>query len=300
MPELPSRIDGEIIEAEHMNTVQDRAIQRVTSEAQRDSLYPAPIEGDTVWVADINQLQTWDGGGWRMTGLGIFVRLNGDTQMTGALQAFIGSETLPGVTFAGDPDTGMFQLDQNRIGFSTANTRRFDISFPMSTFRTLLRLENQLHALASDEAQLLIDGTDSARIQLRRSGVTEWWRFHIDASGVFHVQSSVNSGANWIDSIELDTAGTTLGHVAASSVSVDSGTIILHEDGSAEFNNGLVVDGYSTPPYTPQARNITASDIEPDPGEGKDGDVYIWYDNGGSNTGARVYVRVSGVWRGAV
>jgi len=64
MPELPSRIDGELIEAAHMNDAQDRSVQRYDSETQRDTLNPAPTDGQMAWIADIDKLQTWNGSTW--------------------------------------------------------------------------------------------------------------------------------------------------------------------------------------------------------------------------------------------
>ncbi len=64
MPELPSRIDGEIIEAEHVNAATIRSIQRYTNAAQRDSLNPIPETGQPAWIIDVAQLHVWDGSAW--------------------------------------------------------------------------------------------------------------------------------------------------------------------------------------------------------------------------------------------
>lgn len=64
MPELPDRINGEIIEASHMNDAQDRTVQRYTSAANRDTLNPLPVEGQMAWLSDVNQLTTYDGSKW--------------------------------------------------------------------------------------------------------------------------------------------------------------------------------------------------------------------------------------------
>ena len=64
MPELPDRIDGEIIEAAHMNEATIRSVQRYADEAERDALNPAPETGQPAWIIDIAQLQFWDGTEW--------------------------------------------------------------------------------------------------------------------------------------------------------------------------------------------------------------------------------------------
>jgi len=64
MPELPDRINGEIIEAEHMNSAQDRSVQRYADVTQRDSLNPAPEEGQMAWIESVNELQTYTGSAW--------------------------------------------------------------------------------------------------------------------------------------------------------------------------------------------------------------------------------------------
>ncbi len=77
MPELPSRIDGEIVEASHMNEATIRSIQRYSSEANRDSLNPAPETGQPAWIEDIAQLQAWNGTVWVVVGgTGVYLGLN--------------------------------------------------------------------------------------------------------------------------------------------------------------------------------------------------------------------------------
>ena len=84
MPELPNRIDGEIIEAAHMNDATIRSVQRYTTAAQRDSLNPAPEEGQPAWISDVNELTFWTGTQWLAVGDGVFLPLAGGT-ITGLL-----------------------------------------------------------------------------------------------------------------------------------------------------------------------------------------------------------------------
>jgi len=64
MPEIPDRIDGEIIAASHVNTNRDRTIQRYSSASNRDTLMPLPVTGDTAWLDNINQLTIYTGTTW--------------------------------------------------------------------------------------------------------------------------------------------------------------------------------------------------------------------------------------------
>jgi len=244
MPELPNRIDGEIIEAEHMNAATIRSVQRYTSEAQRDALNPAPEDGQPAWIQDSDMLTIWSGSQWIVQ----------TDQRNGSY-----------LLLSGGTVVGVLNLD------NIVNVNSSGIAFPGADF----------------------GGGTANQIGLR-------WKTPRVAVVVDNVLSYELADNADLAGYLLLTGGTLTGPLDAHSVNVQSGQIILHDDGSAEFNNGLVVDGYSNPPYTPQARNITASDIAPVDADGKDGDVYIWYDNGGSNTGARVYVRVSGIWRGSV
>jgi len=84
MPELPNRVDGEIIEAEHMNDATIRSIQRYTNTAQRDSLNPAPETGQPAWIVDIAELHVWTGTAWIVAGTGVFLPLTGGI-VTGTL-----------------------------------------------------------------------------------------------------------------------------------------------------------------------------------------------------------------------
>ncbi len=93
MPELPDRIDGEIIEAAHMNDATIRTVQRYASVTERDALNPAPENGQPAWIIDINQLQIWDGTDWKQINAdGLYLPLHGGTmdgrvinQSTGSL-----------------------------------------------------------------------------------------------------------------------------------------------------------------------------------------------------------------------
>ncbi len=93
MPEIPDRINGEIIEAAHINTNRDRTIQRYTSASNRDSLMPLPVTGDTGWLDDVNQLTIYDGSSWTVvSGQGVYLPLVGGT-LSGILNVVISGIT---------------------------------------------------------------------------------------------------------------------------------------------------------------------------------------------------------------
>ena len=112
MSKIPDVVDGEPIESAWGNqSIRDRTVQRMDTVADRDASIPAPGDGETVWIQDINELQIWDGSKW----LGIvsaddaeaFLKLTGGT-MVGDItmsQAFR-------IWFANQPNT-YIRLDGN-------------------------------------------------------------------------------------------------------------------------------------------------------------------------------------------
>ncbi len=100
MPELPNRIDGEIIPADHMNTVQDRSVQRYASVAERDTLNPAPVEGQMAYISDIDGVHVYVGTAWHSVGAGVFLLLSGGV-LSGALG--MGGNLVENI---GNPNTG--------------------------------------------------------------------------------------------------------------------------------------------------------------------------------------------------
>lgn len=61
---------------------------------------------------------------------------DGTVAMTGALQAYAGSESLPGIAFSGDTDTGIYRIGANSLGIATGGVLRgtFDTSGITGTF----------------------------------------------------------------------------------------------------------------------------------------------------------------------
>ncbi len=65
MTKVDDVVAGEPIEASWGNqSIRNRTVQRATSIADRNASWPAPEDGETVWIADVNQLHTFNGTVW--------------------------------------------------------------------------------------------------------------------------------------------------------------------------------------------------------------------------------------------
>ena len=64
MAEIPDVNPLEIIEIDWGNPIRDRTLQRYDDETERDNLVPFPASGDFAWIADIQEIQVYDGTGW--------------------------------------------------------------------------------------------------------------------------------------------------------------------------------------------------------------------------------------------
>jgi hypothetical protein len=65
LSKIPDVVDGEPIESAWGNqSIRDRTVQRMDTVADRDASIPAPGDGETVWIQDIDELQTYTGTRW--------------------------------------------------------------------------------------------------------------------------------------------------------------------------------------------------------------------------------------------
>lgn len=64
MPEIPDRLPGEIIAAEHPNVLRQRAAQRYLDVAARDASVPLPETGEPAYLTSTGLLQVFDGSIW--------------------------------------------------------------------------------------------------------------------------------------------------------------------------------------------------------------------------------------------
>jgi hypothetical protein len=55
------------------------------------------------------------------------VLADGSVAMTGALAVYVGSESLPGVAFSGDADTGIYRVGANSLGIATGGVNRMTV-----------------------------------------------------------------------------------------------------------------------------------------------------------------------------
>ncbi len=210
MPELPSRIDGEIIEAQHMNDATIRAVQRYDTEATRDSLNPAPENGQPAYIVNIQQLQIWNGSSWRPVGEGYFLLLSGGT-MTGDINVnnnnIIGIPDVPSGGSAA-ANANYVVVEDNKRVLKTGDEMSGDLSLPT---HTLLSKDAQFGS--GQEIQMLEDGSavignglkttaivvedvGSAAVAFNRTNAPVQWRFRIDPGGVMLLESSLD-GSSW-------------------------------------------------------------------------------------------------------
>jgi len=111
-----------------------------------DPLIVGALYQDTTATPDV--MKFWDGAAWLIAyattdvadhsslsnlatdAHNIYMRINGTLPMTAATPNFYGSESLPGITFDGDPDTGLYHQNTNVLGISVAgaNVATFDVA----------------------------------------------------------------------------------------------------------------------------------------------------------------------------
>lgn len=65
---------------------------------------------------------------------------DGSVAMTGALQAFAGTEGSPGVTFSGDADTGLYHVSANKFGLVAGGVSYLNISSAAIEAKTLVSI----------------------------------------------------------------------------------------------------------------------------------------------------------------
>lgn len=240
MPELPTRIDGEVIEAQHMNDAQDRSVQRYTNAAQRDTLNPVVQIGQMAYIDDPGLLQYWDGSAWRTA-----YTVDGDIQIDGTVIATAIRNTTN--TGAIREDGSISTIAINSVG----------------------------------DINIYTVGGDTASIRIREGGLAGTGFAVSDLDGVIAIYDYVfNQYVLWKD---------------------QGGPNTLRSRG------GFYVTEYdSTPPdggdiYGFQLRNVIVTDTTiPSASTGKDGDLAIQYTFAGEaqNEPAKLWVKVSGKWRG--
>lgn len=81
------------------------------------------VAGNTITAAGHNA--NWDDLASEMTNS---VAADGQTTMTGPLKAASGTAPAPGITFASDPDSGIYRVGSNNVGLAVAGAKVLDIS----------------------------------------------------------------------------------------------------------------------------------------------------------------------------
>ncbi|KKN12951.1 hypothetical protein LCGC14_1011350, partial [marine sediment metagenome] len=100
---------------------------------------PTGVNGMIRYNSDggVNNLEGFIAGSWEeLLNTGSSVTISGDLTMDVGAQFFLddGTATDPGLAFRDDPDTGLFRVGADTIGFSTGTTNRFQISTTEADF----------------------------------------------------------------------------------------------------------------------------------------------------------------------
>ena len=176
MPELPDRIDGEIIEAAHMNEATIRSVQRYASIAERDSLNPAPENGQPAWIIDVGELQIWDGAKWK----GYLPLTGGD--MTGGI--VMKSEVPSHLWWDRDDATVPWRMTQSSDG----NLRiQRDTG---SGYASVMDFTPE------DGAKFIGSSAYNSQAVFHNTARTHWFKFIIASDNSFRLQSS-EDGVTW-------------------------------------------------------------------------------------------------------
>lgn len=149
MPKYPTDVvAGEVIDpVTYGNPVRNRTVQRMSNSADRDASYPVPEAGDICYVADIAQVQIYDGTGWvRLVdedATDVFLRLTGGT-LSGFLELGDTSDSFQRLSLNRDGRTGRLETTGNGFNFFTMlTTGDFPIRFNPNQI-TVLRLDDDL------------------------------------------------------------------------------------------------------------------------------------------------------------
>lgn len=119
MPEIPPVAPNDLLESDEWgNPVARRTVQRYLDVANRDSLNPTPQQGDVAYLLDTNIVTFYTGATWST----LFVPLTGGT-MSGPLLLPDGVVGTPALSFATDPDTGLFHTGTAMAFTFAAQTR---------------------------------------------------------------------------------------------------------------------------------------------------------------------------------
>ena len=89
MPEIPPVTGGDTIATSWGNPIAERVVSRYANATARDVAVPIPVAGDPAYLVDVDELQVYDGTGWREylnIDSGGFVIVPRPNRLTGALQ----------------------------------------------------------------------------------------------------------------------------------------------------------------------------------------------------------------------
>lgn len=185
MAELSAVTAGGTIDADTFgNPVIQRVVSRYATETARDSTTPSPNEGEVCYIEDINQLQVYNGSGWRLV-------------PSMAVAADTLDLTLDGGVDVKQGDTGTASTPEYRFYSSGNSTRDAKISVSGGTSTAgdgTLNIEAKQIEL---EGQTIVVGNEDGapRLVLHEDATSHYWRFTITAGGDLVIQYSTDGSS---------------------------------------------------------------------------------------------------------
>ena len=119
MPEIPPVTGGDTIATSWGNPISERVISRYANATARDVAVPVPVAGDPAYLVDVDELQVYDGSGWRVyphidsAGTFIIPRPN---RIGGALLAHVGQNDSQVLTAQINTPENLIVLSVSGIG----------------------------------------------------------------------------------------------------------------------------------------------------------------------------------------
>lgn len=191
----------------------------------------------------------------------------GSTILTGD-----GLVNLPGFSFVNDPDTGIYRIGANNIGFTVGNGLRFDLTTTTATFTV-----DQLVSKSAPIISMNNTGTNNTTLRGRRSGSTRWDLVMPDSIS----ESGSNAGSRF--RLEAyDDAGASLGNAFVITRATRSIELFGGNDTNATIHQSSTSSSTAEIPFLTMSRGVA----------GAVGYYFSWFMGSGGGSAERV--RMSG------
>lgn len=219
-----------------------------------------------------------------------YLTLAGGT-MTGALVSYVGSESLPGLTFAGDTDTGFYRIGANNIGVAVGGIKVADFSSTgMTGNASTATAWATARAMTGDVTATAFDGTAAI------------------ATTLATVNSNVGSFTNASITVNakglITAASTGAATLAYSSVNSKAATytLVLDDAGAAFYlsSTGQIVVPSNASVAFPVGTTIRVYNTSATPGSGGEGTVSVstdtlsWFTGSAVTSGSHRQLAVGG------